>query len=287
MSRQNIFEISKNKYNIVKEMNKIKNLYNDKLCYTKTSNYYGNEEKKFYTVENIVDKYCIYTWKQRGSYLNCKEIRNTLEIPEQYTNYTSSDDIIKSLEYYVNIFTLFIDKKPKDVYVTNTFNMVIQNILILLKHINYKHIFIPKEEKILLIPKNPEATAVAEISSEETALAILKYNHSSLKGNLEEKRKLLYQIALEYEPLLKTQIDGYKDFFSKTNALLNNLNIRHNNKATENNKNKVIDLDEQELEKWYDELYQLLLFCVLIEDNVKRKDKVNEFLETLKGGVNA
>ena len=64
--------------------------------------------------------------------------------------------------------------------------------------------------------------------------------------------------------------------------LLNNLHIRHDNKTKENNKNTVIDIDNAELEKRYDELYQLLLFCILINENLDRKNKVSEFLKTIK-----
>lgn len=76
-------------------------------------------------------------------------------------------------------------------------------------------------------------------------------------------------------------MEGYADFFDKTNALLNSLHIRHNNKTKENNKNKIINIDENELEKWYDELYQLLLFCILIKDNLERKNNIKNFLKEL------
>ena len=48
-----------------------------------------------------------------------------------------------------------------------------------------------------------------------------------------------------------------------------------------NNKNQIIDMPENDLEHWYDELYQLLLFCVLIKDNVKRKQEITDMLKTL------
>ena len=152
----------------------------------------------------------------------------------------------------------------------------------MLERLNVEKFIIKKEEKVLLIPKNPAATAVAEISSPETALAILMYNHSSLKGDLEGKRNLLNSIYREYEPLFTSSIEGYNDFLNKTNALFNNLHIRHNNKTKKGNKNTIISLDEKELEKRYDELYQLLLFCVLIKDNIERKKEVEKFLKKLK-----
>ncbi len=64
--------------------------------------------------------------------------------------------------------------------------------------------------------------------------------------------------------------------------MLNNLDIRHNNKDDKNKNNLVISLKNDELEKWYDELYQLLLFCILIKDNTERKNNIEKFLKNLK-----
>ena len=116
-------------------------------------------------------------------------------------------------------------------------------------------------------------------------MAILIYNHHTLKGDLETKRKLLYSIAKEYEPLLSKPIDGFKDYFIKATSMLNNLDIRHNNKEGKHKNNLVINLENEELEKWYDELYQLLLFCVLIKDNIERKNNIEVFLKSLKQGA--
>ena len=104
-----------------------------------------------------------------------------------------------------------------------------------------------------------------------------------MKGDLEGKRNLLNSIYLEYETILENPIENYKDFSKKATQLYNNLHIRHDNKTKENNKNCIIDIRDEELEKWYDELYQLLLFCVLIKDNLDRKKEVDEFLKSIKG----
>ena len=150
---------------------------------------------------------------------------------------------------------------------------------LLLEHINYEKYIFDNEEKLILVPKNPAATAVAEISSQETAMAILKYHHALLKGQLEEKRKILLSIAHEYESLLSNGVDGFNDYFTKAREMLNNLDIRHNNKEGKHKKDFIINMSTEELEKWYDELYQLLLFCVLIKDNKHRKDEITKFLE--------
>ena len=284
VTRKNIFEILKHKYNVPDEMDKIVALYNSKLFY-----YNGDYDRGNYTPEEIFERELLKNWKQRGSYLNCREIRYTIGIPKFFTYETSLENILNTLEYYQNISYLLVDKlnilKNYEYEVSDNFRILLENMQILLNHLNYEFKVIPKEEKLILIPKNPAATSVAEISDEETAMAILMYNHHTLKGDLETKRELLNSIARTYEPLLKNPIEGYNDFFKKTNQLLNNLHIRHNNFEEENNKNLVIDIDDRTLEHWYDELYQLLLFCVLIDDNLKRKKEAELFLKELKQGA--
>lgn len=284
MSRRNIFELLKEQYNVPNEMEKIVKLYNSKLFY-----YNENYDRGNYTPEEIFEHKLLKNWKQRGSYLNCREIKDALGIPKFFTFETPIENILNTLEYYENISYLLVKKlnifDDYEYIVSDDFTILLENMQILLDHLNYEFKIFNKEEKLILIPKNPAATSVAEISDEETAMAILMYNHHTLKGNLEAKRELLNSIARTYEPLLKSPIEGYKDFYEKTNQLLNNLHIRHNNFEEENNKNLVIDIDDKTLEHWYDELYQLLLFCVLIDDNLKRKKETVKFLQQLKQGA--
>lgn len=279
MTRQNLFEILKSKYDIVREMNKIIDLYNKISIWV-----HNYSENSHYSIEELFETQILPYWKQRGSYLTCEEIKNDLDITDYFVKESSIDNIIIALEYYENIFYLTYKKVygNSEYVFPNEYYLMIQNTRILLDHLNYERKIFEQEEKLILIPKKPESTAVAEISSEETALAILMYNHHSMKGNITGKRKLLYQISLEFETLLKQPHKNYNDFFEKTNGLLNNLHIRHDNKTKEGNKNPVIEIDDKELENWYDELYQLLLFCVLIHDNLERKNRVADFLKSIK-----
>ncbi|MBE7709531.1 MAG: hypothetical protein E7Z93_03680 [Cyanobacteria bacterium SIG32] len=283
MTRQNIFEILKEKYNVSDEMNKIKNIFeNDLIVF---DNDYDTIIK--YSIEDFFDEYLLENWKQRGCFLSIKEMSTQLNLPHKFFKVTSNKNIIMTLEYYHNIFYLIVEKfrifHNQDFKTSKNFRLMLENSHLLLEYLNYKIIIDRNEEKLFLIPKNPAATTVAEISSEDTALAILKYNHASMKGDLEGKRNLLFSIYREYEPLLKQPIEGYADFYNKARGLYNTLDIRHNNKTKEGNKNNVIDISDEELEKWYDELYQLLLFCVLIKDNLERKKEVDEFLKSIKG----
>ncbi len=277
MVRKNIFKLLENKFDIKKEFNKINTLFESNLVQYSTINFQMYQG----TIENFINEKFLLFWKQRGCYFSCQELRNDIGFTTD--NYKKAN-ILTALEYYVNLINILninLKRNYANLQFYREYYLLVQNIDLLIEHLNYeKHIF-EKEEKVILIPKNPAATSVAEISTEDTAMSILMYHHASLKGDLQQKREILRQIAQEYEPLLKSPNENYKDFYKKANALLNNLHIRHNNKRKEHNKNPIIDIDNKELEKWYDELYQLLLFCVLIPDNINRKNNIGEFLKKI------
>ena len=280
MARKNIFELLSEKYNIVKEMNKIAELFAGvKISY---GDYFTQRAPQQYSIEQIFEWNCFPKWKQRGPYLSCAEMKADLNIPNSFSN--NMDDIIKGLEYYINILRLVTVNFSRNLNISypQAYPMLLKNIDILLEHLNYEEQVFDQDEKVILVPKNPAATAVAEITDKEhIAFAILKYNHNSLKGNIAEKKSLLLSIANEYEPLLKNPINGFSDYFDKANCLLNNLNLRHNNLEGRDKREIVCEMPAEELEKWYDELYQLLLFCVLIKDNIKRKKEIDDLVKKI------
>jgi hypothetical protein len=274
VDRKNIFDTLADRYDATTELNRISTLFHGNhlrvqrpnICYITT-------------IEEFVDTYKFSAWKSRGTCINCKDMRDSLCLEENPNKINSMNMLLDYLEYYTNVCSL-VKKDEEDCYIcegNKDFNMLIGNINQLICKLNHKPQFIESEEKIFIVPKNPAGTAASEISSEQTGIAILKYHHYLLKGNLDEKRKLLQTIANEYEDILKS--GSPTEIFSKTRALLNKLAIRHGDKE---NKENIAKFDYNELEKWYDELYQMLLLCILLNDNAPRMKKIDELLKSLK-----
>ncbi len=280
MTRTNIFEILASEYDIQKEFKRIVQLFDSPTISNMSVT--NNPSVK---IEDLFDHLIVH-WKQRGAYLSCKEMRKDIWQHVSNKRKPTTDDILMMLEYFSNItFILYIkclQNNGWNMLISDRFKILEKNIKILLEHLNHELVCFEEEEKFLIIPKNPAATAVAEISSKETANAILKYHHASLKGQLEEKRKLLLTIATEYEPLLDDGIPDFNSYFTTVRGMINNAHIRHNNKEGTDKKEIIAKMSDEELEKLYDEIYQLLLFCVLAKDNKERKNKMAEFLKGLK-----
>lgn len=279
MTRKNIFELLDEKYDIKSEMIKISDLFNGiEFLHVNPLNFH----QEVYTIERLADN-IIACWKARGSCLNCAELKEKINLKQ---NFDDKENVLTTLEYYVNILFLIDQKVLPDrafpLLGLPEYYMLSENIKLLLEHLNHQKIIIAEEEKVLLIPQDPAATAVAEITSnDDVAYAIMKYHHASLKGNLNEKKRLLLSIAHEYEPLLEKPVDGFTKYFDDANNMLNNAHIRHNNKEGPDKKELIANMSDEDLEKWYDELYQLLLFCVLAKDNKVRKDKIHDFLNSI------
>lgn len=280
-----IFDILSCRYDFNNEFKKISLLFHEKNVKYSYAIDHFRAKTDYFCMEDIVTDY-FSSWVSRGTCISCQNMRDELGIDSILSESKKNEEkIILCMEYYENIINLFLnlgEKLSKYKIDIDKIVMLRKNMDALLEHLHYeKHIF-NEQEKVILVPKNPAATAVAKISSEDTAIAILQYHHASLKGQLAEKKDVLRRIAQEYEPLLDKPIDGYTEYFKTANNMLNNLDIRHNNKAGKKKNALVTSLTNEELENWYDELYQLLLFCVLIKDNKDRKDKIAEFLKGLQ-----
>ena len=191
--RKSIFDIIEEQYDFNKEFKKISHLFN---CNMVHRGGYG------YPIEWLVNT-VFHNWKARGSSINCADMCRELDIDKiSKKQDLSFDEIALCLEYYLNIFLVFTNKcfpLPEGFSLNNDTFMLHQNMDILIEHMNLKKHVLTDKEKVLLLPNNPAATAVAEISPKDIAFSILRYNHASLKGQVEEKRKLLW---LDREPAL-------------------------------------------------------------------------------------
>ena len=145
-----------------------------------------------------------------------------------------------------------------------------------LAHYNYKGEYFPELEQLIVIEDKPEATAVAEIVEPDISYKVLRYNHYILKGDLPAKKDILLALGADLEPK-REQIKAIdKNLEDGIFYILNNLNLRHNNKTEgdKNYKQAVADMDSNTLEHWYDELYQMMLLAYLQLDQVERNNQI-------------
>lgn len=275
MARKNIFELLENKFSLKEEVGRLEKLakMDNVIC----------DDIYNYDLEEFVDKYCLAGWKNRNRCISYDDMRVKLEITSFWMQQGSS--AIRALMYIefmanmVYICEKYIERYEQyDNYkVTSAFLCIKDNLISIAENMNMEFKVFDDKEQILLIEKDSATMAVAEIVESDIAYDLIQYNHFLLKGDIEAKRKILKSLANKFEevrPLLK--MANYSTLESNTGYLLNKLNIRHNNLTGKNMVPYVRDMGKKELEEWYDEIYQMVLLCVLVADNITRNKKVEE-----------
>ena len=139
----------------------------------------------------------------------------------------------------------------------------------------------------IFVEKDPAAIAVAEgeFIPESLSYRLISYNHYSMKGNLAEKKTTLLDLANLLEPQ-RTNLERIdKTFSSDLFYTFNNFHIRHNNIGQLGTKYKkpVGDLSDEQLEYWYDEVYQMCLLAFMRLEHIDRKKKFDSLKSQIEG----
>ena len=243
------------------------------------------------TLFDFVDEYCFKEWTQRRHFINVDDFLEALGFETLKGEATCNVDAFLTLvELIYNFWELshnkfYDDEKEYELHwCGNYYHLkdVMDDVLSQYNHVAY----INKElECVLVVEDKPEVTAAAEIMPFSVlAVDVVKYNHRPLKGEIEQKKKILLALGAELEAKRKRLHTINTVLENDIFFMLNNLNIRHNNKSKgdKNYKEYVAKMRKDRLEKWYDELYQMILLAFLLMDNAKRTDKVKE----LKAKIN-
>lgn len=196
----------------------------------------------------------------------------------------SIDFFIKFCEYFYNMMNAMQRAGIAGRY-PYTPQFAADLILKIIESIGYEQVKV--DDVIIFVEKSPAATSVAEILPTELSYKIISYNHYSMKGDLEEKKATILQLAnlleAEREQLHNTNKTLENDLF----YLLNNFNIRHNNtdpKLKGKYRKYVANMSNDELEQWYDETYQMCLLAFLEIEHADRKKKFDQVKECIENG---
>ena len=193
------------------------------------------------------------------------------------------DYLVSFCEYSYNLViylnqgfgTLFIGTFPPT-------QLYLQQVLKVIETIGYMSTI--KEGITDFVPKDQAAISVAEIVDSSLSYRIIEYNHHSMKGEPEKKRGIVLALADKLEPQRNKLKGSNTALETDLFFLFNKLNIRHNNQDPEGQKyiSLVADMGPDEIEKWYDDIYQMCLLAFLELDHLDRKKRVKQLKEAIE-----
>jgi len=280
--RKSIFDIASASINISNEVDRIVS-----MSVEEKSTYYPPYNL---TLFEFVDQRCFRDWSYRGHFVNVKDFLEAVNYNEIIKSAKNGDTeaFMILIELTYNLWSLayydIIDKDSLSKWNNNFFHLrdvMLDNLE------KYNHKAYIDDERILIIEDKPEVTAVAEIIKQDLAIDIIRYNHRSMQGEIELKKKILISLGSELEPKRKELQVLNKQLSEDIFFMLNNMNLRHNNRSKKDMgkyKEYVAKMTKARLEKWYDELYQMMLLAFLLLDNVDRTENVKRLKEKIIGG---
>ena len=226
--------------------------------------------------------------------LNSAISDNFLDYPNRstFTNYSqmikfvgsnihnTTEQLFVFSEFLVDIFCNLAEKFTKKE--SEFIQIIFDNIKRFLELSNHELITLDNGNKII-VEKNVYASEASQIVSEtsiEEAIKVLEYNHFSNKGNIQRKKEILIALANYLEPFRRELKDILKVnnqkviAFEKLFEMYNNFGLRHNNSNQYH-----LDLTDDELEQWYDDIYTSTLFVILSMDESRILSKLKTLRE--------
>ena len=278
--RKNIFDIASATINIANEVDRIVKM--------------SFEEKNLvhcfdsYSVVEFVDKYCFKNWSRRGHFIDVVDFLESIEFVNIRTAAGKGDvdAFLTLIEVTYNFWNLVYQDVIDEASSTKLKNNFFHLRDVMLDNLEkYNHKAYVEDDRILVIEDKPEVTAVAEIVEHDIGTSIIRYNHRSLQGDLGQKKTILFSLGAELEPKRKELQVIDKQLSDDIFYLLNNLDIRHNNRSKNDKRYKeyIAKMRKNRLEKWYDELYQMILLAFLLLDNAKRRPEVKILKRKIEG----
>lgn len=212
-----------------------------------------------------------------GTYLSLQEFdeENGFNFPAPVKENPKFDDLIKLMEYFYNMLVGYMNSHDISFFSNINTQFLMQHILAVCEAIGYRQEM--EDGFTVFVEKNAVAANVAEsdLIPDDLSYKLITYDHYSMRGNIEAKKAIILRLAgiLEGQKAKLHQVNPSleKDLF----YIFNNFNIRHNNceRISKDYKPVIADMDKNELEKWYDETYQMCLLAFMEIEQAERKPK--------------
>lgn len=311
MARQNYFEFIKSmRFDAKKEIDIVKKILQEDIYIknykTNLQEFFSDGYKKYYPVEKkgqhvtFEEKFTVIY--QRFTSIDClytvfefildlySEIINKDKFAINYVTSKELEEIDDYSDYIPETEEQFeIWAKMRDhTSLMDQYYKLRERIVYSLDKTNHELITLENGDKII-VEKNVYASEVSQIVSEisiEDAIKVLEYNHFSNKGNIQRKKEILISLANYLEPL-RDELNAFEELkeVMKVNSkkiiaveqlfgMYNNLGLRHNN-----DKQYHINMNDEELEQWYDDIYTSTLFVILSLDEARILSKLKTLRE--------
>lgn len=281
MIRKNIFQILLEQKDISTDFSRLDNFFKNRKVVRRGI---GKE----FSLKEFVELFCFDTWTSNGYCINLDEFLAGVKYPHAIlTDFCEPEDSVRdflvaietiyNLWYVAESFLSTENAAGRFWDVLPTFEMLKEMMDSQLESMNYKSIYSADKAQVIVVENNPAITAAAEIVDSYLVEPLLQYNHHLLHGQLNEKKRILLTLGSDLEARRANLKAANTTLESDIFFILNSFDIRHNNREGIYKKEYIVNMSSLDLEKWYDNLFQMILLAYLEIDNLPRKKQIAHF----------
>ncbi|WP_461752605.1 hypothetical protein [Methanocorpusculum sp.] len=231
-------------------------------------------------------------WKGRGTYIHPFDLKQKMGIADIKKTVPNELQTTLYLEYLLNMLRLYdreqVDSSTRNIRINvedDLYRALKENLSSIVSALNLTQVE-KTPDVVILVPNDAAVVeSVSHIDSTSVKMAVLEYNHISIRDNLTEKQKILHILAKDFESKkqMLTKSSEWQTLASDLGFLFNTLDIRHNNTEGIKAVSAIQKMPKEGLLKWYDTTYRLYLTAILVSDY---NSKCKEEIDSLKKMVN-
>lgn len=264
----NIFDLLDTDLNFVEEYNKLMKLFKNKIVYRSTI--------RNYTLKDLFNEKLKY-WDYRGTAIYVDDILKKLKLGDITDEKNSKDDLLKLIQLLLNVRKLIYEYY-------NSYELddiiIFDNIKYILEKVKYKSY--NEKDKIILAPQNIETLSAVNSIDKSLGTLLVEYLDFNIQKDINEKKRILNDISYQLEPTRNELNKVNKNITDKLFHLFNKMNIRHNNREGKNRIEEVANMKDEEIISWYDKTYEMTIYLLNQEKNVKNVHEIEELIRKIE-----
>lgn len=252
--RKSIFDIE-NRLNIDGEFRNFL-----QCLFEKNSIYFNDEFMDFF---EFLDDYIFNLWHYRDTYINLREYLNHIGISREMLLHgynVSEKAFLNFLELLLNLNCIIEEKFDFSsiCYSIRVKSIIEHNIPLLLEKMNY--VSYQEGDKVLIRKRDADVDSILDLVPDNIQILLLEYNDIR-NNNIESKRTILKKMDLYIEERKAMYKSLGAVTYDTIQVIVNKMGINH--PRTEKT---YIDIKNDELIKWYDKCFKLMIHLIRTED---------------------
>jgi len=251
-----------------------------------TYNRWGERMAPAYSFEAYLRDLQFNSWNLRGTFVNLAEMRHKLNIaPDDFTKRgITEEQLLDYVQFLLNCglrIGITIDH-CRAAYLAdkNAFDMLLQNCDYLLQKLHCDQKFDKVNKEVYIVYKNEMSSLISE-SNPDVEISLLEYRRIDNRGDLQRKGEILCTLSKKIEAVeVKIKGTEFQALLNDTTFLLNKTGVRHWVEKDKLASITFLKMQPQELEKWYDTAFDLIVSCLAVLPYLTVKDQIKAIRQT-------